>query len=132
GEDLTAELTIPFQTAVIGGEAQVTVRRGDGQVETLAVKIPSGIDEGKKIRLRGRGEQVKRGPSGDLLITVHVAPHPYFHRRGNHLELKVPVTLAEAALGAKVDIPTPKGTISLRVPPATSSGTKLRVKGHGI
>jgi DnaJ-class molecular chaperone len=132
GEDLTAELTIPFQTAVLGGEAQVTVRRGDGQVETLAVKIPAGIDEGKKIRLRGRGEQVKRGPAGDLLITVHVAAHPFFHRRGNNLELTIPVTLAEAALGAKVEVPTPKGTIALRVPPGTSSGTKLRVKGHGV
>jgi DnaJ-class molecular chaperone len=132
GGDLAAELTVPFQTAVMGGEAQVTVRREDGDVETLAVKIPAGIDDGKKIRLRGRGEQVKRGPNGDLLITVHVAPHPYFRRRGNHLDLKVPVTLTEAALGAKIDVPTPKGTVSLRVPPATSSGTRLRVKGMGV
>ena len=67
-----------------------------------------------------------------MLITVHVAPHPWFTRKGNDLEVRVPVTLAEAALGAKVDVPTPKGTISLRVPAGTSSGKKLRIKGHGV
>jgi DnaJ-class molecular chaperone len=97
------------------------------------VKIPVGIDDGKKIRLRGQGGPARRGgTAGDLLITVHVAPHPHFVRRGNDLTVKVPVTLAEAALGAKVDLPTPKGIISLRVPPGTSSGTRLRAKGRGV
>ncbi len=59
-------------------------------------------------------------------------PHPYFHRRGNQLLVRVPVTLGEAADGAKVDVPTPRGTVTLRVPPGTSSGTRLRVKGHGV
>ncbi len=104
----------------------------DGKVETLTVKIPAGIDEGKKIRLRGQGEEVPGGTPGDILITIHVAPHPWFTRRGNNLEVRVPLTLAEAALGAKVDVPTPKGTIALRIPPGTSSGKKLRVKGHGV
>jgi DnaJ-class molecular chaperone len=132
GADLAAELEIPFNTAVLGGEAQISVRRQAGNVETLSVKIPAGIDEGKKIRLRGQGEQSPDGSSGDLLITIHVAPHPWFTRRGANLEVRVPVTLAEAALGAKIDVPTPRGTISLRVPPATSSGKKLRIKGHGV
>src|SRR5205085_4466250 len=84
-------------------------------------------------RLRGQGEPGGNGASaGDLLVTVHVAPHPFFTRRGNHLEVKVPVTLAEAALGAKVDVPTPQGTISLTIPPGTSSGKKLRAKGRGV
>jgi molecular chaperone DnaJ/curved DNA-binding protein len=132
GADLVSELAIPFHTAVMGGEAQISLRRHDGRVETLAVKIPAGIDEGKKIRLRGKGEEVPGGTAGDVLITIHVATHPWFTRRGNNLEVRVPVTLAEAALGAKVDVPTPKGTISLRVPPGTSSGKKLRIKGHGV
>jgi DnaJ-class molecular chaperone len=132
GADLATELEIPFSTAVTGGEAQIALRREGGKVETLTVKIPPGIDEGKKIRLRGQGEAVDGGTAGDILITIHVAPHPWFTRHGNNLEVRVPVTLAEAALGAKVDVPTPKGTISLRVPAGTSSGKKLRVKGHGV
>jgi DnaJ-class molecular chaperone len=132
GADLATDLEIPFNTAVMGGQAQISLQRGGGKVETLAVKIPPGIDEGKKIRLRGQGEAVPGGTSGDILITIHVAPHPWFTRRGNNLEVRVPVTLAEAALGAKVDVPTPKGTIALRIPAGTSSGKRLRVKGHGV
>jgi DnaJ-class molecular chaperone len=133
GADIVTELQVPFTVAVLGGEAQISLRRKPGNVETITVKIPPGIDEGKKIRLRGQGEGPPRGGTpGDLLITIHVTPHPYFQRRGNNLEVRVPVTLREAAEGAKVDVPTPKGTITLRIPSGTSSGTKLRVKGHGV
>ena len=65
-------------------------------------------------------------------MTIHVSHHPWFTRHGNNLDVRVPVTLAEAALGSKIDLPTPRGTISLRVPAGTSSGKKLRVKGHGV
>ena len=133
GADLTHELQIPFNTAVTGGEVQINVQRPSGKTETLAVKVPVGIEEGKKIRIRGQGQPAGRGGTpGDILITIHVAPHPFFQRRGNHLSVRVPVTLAEAAGGAKIDLPTPHGTVTLSVPPGTSSGTKLRVKGHGI
>lgn len=133
GADLNGEITISFQTAAAGGKEQFAVRRADGDVETIEMKIPPGIEEGKKIRLRGQGEPGTNGaPAGDLLVTVHVSPHPWFTRRGNNLEVMVPVTLAEAALGAKIDVPTPQGTISLTLPPGTSSGKKLRVKGRGI
>jgi DnaJ-class molecular chaperone len=133
GVDLRYPLEIPFQTAVSGGEVQVTVRRGTGKVETIAVKIPAGMGDGKKIRLRGQGEaQAAGGPRGDIIIEVKVTPHRYFRRRGNHLDVVVPLTLAEAALGAKIDLPTPQGTIALSVPKGTSSGAKLRVKGHGV
>ncbi len=81
---------------------------------------------------RPRGAGRRGAKPGDLLITVRVAPHPYFRRRGNDLEVLVPVTLAEAALGAKIDVPTPQGTITLTVPPGTSGGRRLRVKGRGI
>jgi len=133
GEDLTTDLEIPFNTAVVGGEAAVTLSRPDGKRETLSVKIPAGIEDGKKIRLRGKGQQgVGGGEAGDILITVHVAAHPFFTRRAKHLEVKVPVTVSEAALGAKVDLPTPRGTITLSVPAGTSSGRRLRIKGHGV
>jgi len=133
GADLAYELQVPFQTAVKGGEAQITVQRATGKTETISVKIPPGIEDGKKIRIRGQGEPGPRGGSaGDILITVRVAPHPFFQRRGNHLHVKVPVTLAEAALGATIDVPSPKGTVSLHLPQGTSSGTKLRARGQGV
>src|SRR5207253_7134072 len=91
------------------------------------------IESGKTLRLRGQGEPSSTGGSaGDLLITVRVASHPSFRRDGLDLIARVPVTLAEAALGAKVDVPTPHGTISLKVPAGTSSGTRLRAKGQRI
>jgi len=133
GADVTSEVQIPFATSIMGGEVQLTVQRSGGRVDTITVKIPVGIEDGKKIRLRGQGEPSPAGgTAGDILLTVRVAPHPFFHRQGDHLLLRVPVTLAEAAAGAKVDVPTPSGTVSLRIPAGTSSGAKLRIKGHGV
>ena len=133
GGNIEHELTVPFATSVTGGKVQLSIERASGKTETITVTIPPGIEDGKKIRLRGQGEPGPRGATaGDILLVIHVAPHEHFQRRGKHLHLKVPVTLAEAALGAKIDVPTPKGTVSLRIPPGTSSGTKLRVKGHGV
>ena len=133
GQDIVAEVTISFNTAVTGGQVELSLQRRSGKAETIRVKIPKGIEDGKRIRLRGQGEAgPKRGTPGDILLTVRVATHPFYSRRGLHLDVKVPVTLAEAALGAKIDLPTPQGTVQLTVPPATSSGAKLRLKGLGI
>ena len=133
GADVRHELTIPFNMAVTGGDVEIGLKRRSGKSETISVKIPPGIEEGTKIRLRGQGEPgTPGGTPGDLLLTVRALAHPCFQRRGNQLHVKLPVTLAEAALGAKVDVPTPKGTVSLKVPPGTSSGTKLRIKAHGV
>jgi DnaJ-class molecular chaperone len=133
GVDISHELQVPFRTAISGGEAQLSVRRRSGKVETIEVKIPAGIEDGKRIRLRGQGEPAPAGgTAGDILITVHVAPHPHYQRVGNDLIVRVPITLPEAILGGKVDVPSPKGTITLTIPPGTSSGKRLRVRGHGI
>jgi DnaJ-class molecular chaperone len=133
GSNIEHTLTVPFATAVLGGEAQITLQREDGRNESLRVKIPAGIEPGKKIRLRGKGEESPtNGAAGDLLIKVDVAPHPYFRRTGNRLDVRVPISLAEAIGGAKIDVPSPHGTITLTVPPGTSSGGKLRVKGQGV
>jgi DnaJ-class molecular chaperone len=133
GADVEHELSVPFATAVLGGEAQIAVQRGDGRIETIRVKIPAGIDDGKKIRLRGQGEPgLNGGPAGDILIRVAVAPHPAFRRQGKRLDVTVPISLAEAAAGGKIDVPTPHGTITLTVPPGSSSGRRLRVKGQGV
>lgn len=133
GADLDYRLTVPFATAVNGGQASVSVRRPSGKVETISVKIPAGIESGKKIRLRGQGETSPLGgQAGDLLIAVDVAPHPHFRRQGSRLDVVVPITLAEALAGGAIEVPTPKGTITLKVPPGTSGGKKLRVRGHGV
>jgi DnaJ-class molecular chaperone len=131
GADVESEVRIPFKTSIVGGEMPLRLVRHDGGVEELAVKIPVGIEDGKKIRLRGKGE-AGPGGAGDLLVTVRVESHPYFHRRGDNLYVKLPITLGEAAEGTKVDVPTPNGVVSLRVPAGASSGTKLRIKGHGV
>ncbi|MGA2798115.1 MAG: J domain-containing protein [Thermoguttaceae bacterium] len=133
GADILSEVQVPFTTAIGGGEVQLTVGRQTGKTDTITVKIPPGIEDGKKIRIRGQGEAAPRGGTpGDILITVRVEAHPFFQRRGNHLIVKVPVTLGEAAAGAKIEVPTPRGTVSVHVPPGTSSGAKLRVKGYGV
>jgi DnaJ-class molecular chaperone len=132
GADIHHELQVPFRTAITGGEARLSVMRPSGETESIAVKIPAGIEDGKKIRVRGQGQPGARGGSaGDILITVRVAPHPFFERQGNNLIVRTPVTLAEAALGAKIDVPTPKGVVTVKVPPGSSSGQRLRVKGYG-
>ncbi len=133
GSDLRHELTIPFASSVLGGEAALTVQRQNGDLETIQVKIPVGIEDGKKIRLRGQGEPgAGDGPAGDILLTIRVSPHPFFRRAGTRLDVRVPITLAEAVQGGTIDVPTPHGTISLKVPPNTSSGKRLRIKGHGV
>ena len=94
----------------------------------VTVKVPAGVEEGQTLRLRGQG------PGGsDLLVKLHIEPHPYFRREGKDLILDVPITLAEAVLGGKVDVPTLDGArLTVRVPPGTSSGTRLRLRGRGI
>jgi DnaJ-class molecular chaperone len=132
GEDVSAQIAVPFRLAIDGGKTEVRVDR-DGKVETISVTIPQGLPDGARMRLRGQGLPGSGGgPAGDLLLEVHVEPHPVFRRDGDTLELALPVTLAEAIEGAKVDVPTPWGTIALRIPPGTSGGRKLRAAGMGV
>ena len=133
GEDVNSEITIPFELSINGGKQSVNYFMSNGQSKTLEITIPAGIADGKKIRLRGQGEpSMMGGTPGDLIITVHVLPHPYFTRQGNDLLISLPITLGEAINGAKVDVPTPKGTVALTIPPGTSSGKRLRMKGMGV
>ncbi|WP_437203790.1 DnaJ C-terminal domain-containing protein [Planctomicrobium sp. SH664] len=133
GEDLTTSIQVPFLTAATGGTYDLTLQR-DGQSERLAIKIPAGIEDGKTIRLAGQGQPgALGGPAGDLLVTVQVAAHPYFRREGNNVLVDVPVSLAEATLGGKIDVPTlTEGVVSMTLPPGTASGAKLRLKGKGF
>jgi len=103
------------------------------EVDRLNVKIPAGVDEGSKIRLAGKGEVGRNGgPPGDLFINVRLRPHPFLERRGQDLYLDLPVTVGEATLGASVTVPTPEGDVSLRVPPGSQSGQRLRLRGRGV
>jgi molecular chaperone DnaJ len=100
---------------------------------TLNVRVPQGVADGQRVRLAGRGVPGERGgPAGDLLVTVHVTPHPTIGRRGDDLTITVPVTFAEAALGTKVTVPTLDGPVTVKVPAGTSSGRTLRVRGRGV
>ena len=133
GRNLRHEVLIAFETCVLGGEVPVQLRDSDGSSKTINIKIPPGIEDGKKIRLRGQGERSMRGgESGDLLVTVRVGSHQCYRRNGNDLEVSVPVTISEAVAGGKIDVPTPKGTISLTIPANSNSGKRLRVRGLGI
>lgn len=129
GRDVNATTTIDFETAVSGDT--VTLQTSNGNVK---VKIPAGVSNGQKIRIRGKGEPGQAGtPAGDLMLTVTVRKHPVFERDGLNLKLKLPVTFTEAALGATVEVPTLGGdTVRLKVQPGTPSGRVLRVKGRGV
>ena len=101
--------------------------------KTLNVRIPAGVAEGQKVRLAGRGGEGERGgPNGDLLVNVHVTPHPFLGRKDDHLTITVPITFPEAALGAKVSVPTLDGPVTVKIPAGTSSGRTLRVRGRGV
>ncbi|MCI0685180.1 MAG: J domain-containing protein [Gemmataceae bacterium] len=117
------EITIPFATAAQGG--QVSIRIDGREVD---VKVPAGIDEGKALRLHGQG------PGGtDLHLKIRIEPHPYFRREDNDLVVETPITVSEAILGAKVDVPTIDGAkLTVKIPPGTSSGARLRLRGKGI
>ena len=132
GEDLTARIEIPFKLAIDGGKTDVRLDR-DGKTETISVTIPQGLPDGGRMRLRGQGLPGSGGgPAGDLLLEVRVQPHPLFSRVGDMLEVTLPISLSEAIAGAKVDVPTPWGTIALKVPAKTSGGRKLRAAGMGV
>ncbi len=109
---------------------------GDGRIDKVSkikVRIPAGVDDKSKVRIGGRGNAGKNGGStGDLIITINVTPHQFFKREGLDLAVTLPVTYSEAALGAKVEVPTLDGTALVKIPPSTASGKKLRIRGKGI
>ncbi|HEY0983397.1 DnaJ C-terminal domain-containing protein [Schlesneria sp.] len=133
GEDIRATVQVPFETAVKGGMVDVRIDRS-GSIETLGVKIPAGVNDGQVIRLAGQGGGgSSSGIPGDLLLKVEVKPHPYFRREGANLLVDVPVSPSEAVLGTKVDVPTlSEGPVVVKIPPGTSSGMKLRLRGKGV
>lgn len=133
GRDLEYQIEIDFDTAIKGGVRDLSIsRQKQDTVETekLSVRIPAGVDNGSRIRVQGKGEG--GGTKGDLYLRVKVKPHPIYRRKGDDIYLEVPVTVYEAALGKKIEIPTIDGTAELTIPPGVQSGTKLRLKGKGV
>jgi molecular chaperone DnaJ len=130
GRDVMASTTLDFITATKGD--QITLQTSEGK--PITVRIPAGVADGQKIKLRGKGHpSADGGEAGDLILTVHVRKHPVFERDGLNLRVNVPVTFAEAALGATIQVPTLGGDpVKLRVAPGTPSGRVLRVKGRGV
>ena len=122
-QETESEVTIPFVTAALGGTVNLQL---DGR--ELAIKIPAGALEGQVLRLRGQAPG-----GGDLRLRLRIEPHPYFRREGKNLVLDLPLSVSEAILGTKVDVPTLDGSrLTVKVPPGTSSGTRLRLRGRGI
>jgi len=129
GGDVRYALTVEFLEAANGAKRRLTLP--DGRV--LDVTIPPGLEDGQVLRLRGQGSPgAAGGPDGDALIEVHVAPSQLFRREGKDLVVELPVTLAEAVLGARIEVPTIKGGVNLAIPPNSNTGTRLRLKERGI
>ncbi|MBM4006931.1 MAG: J domain-containing protein [Planctomycetes bacterium] len=132
GGDLESEITVDFMTAAVGGVRHVSVNDGH-ETLSLDVRIPAGIETGGTLRVRGKGSPGGGGgPAGDLVLHITVAPHPWFRREGLDILVDVPISIAECALGTTVQVPLLEGTASLRVPPGTGSGKRLRLKGKGV
>jgi len=158
GEASSGTIEIPFRDAVLGGHASLSLRRekecprcegtgrvgrqvcpncrGSGRVaeaETVKIRIPEGTENGGTIRIPGKGSEGARGgPSGDLYVTVRVAPHPYFDRVGDDIHAIVPVTVREAYAGAEIDVPTIHGMRRAKIPPGSQGRQKFRLRGQGV
>ena len=129
GADLRVALRVPFLDAARGATRSVTMPDG----RSVSITIPKGAEDGTVLRLAGQGMPGREGaPAGDLLVVLHVEPHPLFRREGNDIVLDLPVTLKEAVLGAKVEVPTIEGPVTLTIPPYSGEGTRLRLRGRGI
>lgn len=130
GPDQRASTTLNFMTAIRGDT--IDLQAGDGRV--ITVRIPAGVKDGQKIKLRGKGGQGSDGGErGDLILEVTVRPHPVFRRDGDNIIVDVPVTFGEAVRGATIEVPTLDGkTVKVKVPPHSQSGRTLRVKGRGV
>lgn len=133
GTDLHAEVTVGFDDAAFGSKKVIRLQSENGTVQSLEVKIPAGIEDGKTIRLRGKGNPGRGGgTAGDLLLKVHVCDKPGFTRKGRDVYTTVSVPFTTAVFGGEVLIQTIHGTVVCKIKPGTQSGTKIRLKGKGI
>jgi len=132
GQDLQTESTITFKESVFGTTLELKLSTDGGKPQTITARVPAGVNDGAKIRVKGKGAPGEAGP-GDLFILLHVKPHPIFSRKAENILLTLPVTFVEATLGADIKVPTLDGEeVTVRLAPGTPNGRTLRVKGRGI
>jgi molecular chaperone DnaJ len=132
GQDLQTESTITFKEAVFGTTLELKLSTDGGKPQTITARVPAGVNDGAKIRVKGKGALGEAGP-GDLFILLHVKQHPVFSRKAENILLTLPVTFVEATLGADIKVPTLDGEeVTVRIAPGTPNGRTLRVKGRGI
>jgi len=133
GPDLVYELTITLEDAYAGSERAISINKR-GETDEIKIKVPPGINQGQKLRVPGKGNQSMNGGSpGDLLITIHVVPHPVFIRDGDDIYIHKTITYSEATLGTSIDIPTLTGDARrIKIPAGTQNNTKIRMRGYGI
>jgi DnaJ-class molecular chaperone len=127
---MSGRLDVTFVESALGGKR--SIRTGSGS--TVEVNIPPGVENGGRLRLPGQGAPAPAsgGTPGDLYLEIEVRPDRHLRREGSDIELDVPVTFAEAALGARIEVPTVEGRVTVTVPPGTSSGARLRLRGRGV
>ena len=132
GADIQSEISISFRDSIFGKEVDLRLSGQGNSPQTITVRIPAGINDGAKIRVKGRGGPGEAGP-GDLFVIVNVVPHPIFSRKSENIHISIPVTFTEAALGANITVPTLDGDeVKLRLAAGTQNGKTLRVKGRGV
>jgi molecular chaperone DnaJ len=128
GADLEAELTIDFRDAILGTTMDLTINGS-----RVKVKIPEGVSDGQRIRLRGKGSPgAGGGPAGDLNVLIHIRPHPLFERRGDDIYIDLPIKVGEAMRGGEVEVPTIHGPVRARIPAGTQGGQTFRLRGKGV
>ncbi len=130
GRNIEGEITVAFLDALHSTTVPLRIESPTGDGRTLDVKVPPGMPDGGKLRLRGQGGPGT--PPGDILLTVRVKPHPRLSREGNNLTMKVPVTAFEAYRGGPIDVPTPWGVVTLKLPRGSQNGQVLRLRGYGV
>jgi curved DNA-binding protein len=132
GQDIQSELNLSFEEAAFGAEKKVKLSKGN-KVEEVTVKIPAGIESGKKLRLAGKGMEGKGGmPPGDLYLKVNVPEHPLFKREGSDIVVDKEIKISDAVLGATIEVPTLEGSKHIKVLPGTQSNSRIRLKGFGL
>lgn len=132
GQDLQTEANISFKESIFGTTLDLRLSTDGGPAQNITARVPVGVTDGAKIRVKGKGAPGEAGP-GDLFILLHVKPHLVFSRKGDNLTITLPVTFPEAALGADIKVPTLNGDdVTVRLAPGTSNGRVLRVKGRGV
>jgi molecular chaperone DnaJ len=132
GQDLQTEATITFRESIFGTNLDLRLSTDRGATQNITARVPAGVNDGAKIRVKGKGAAGEAGP-GDLFILLHVKPHPIFSRKAENLLVTLPITFTEAALGADVKVPVMSGEeVTVRIAPGTPNGRTLRVKGRGI